>query len=427
MWSLLVLTQLSQAGIVGWPLDFISPLALLGVPGNPDRIAVGRETLRWAGLSVLSGAAVGFVLLFWWKYRHETTVAERSFVALASGSLLLYCVYFLVQGPSYQQWKLASYGWLPFSFVGLAGCLRLWALTSWGERVRRSTFGRRTAAAGLLLVVLGLVGGNLAVHARAEAPLLRLRAAFRNLAVLDTMRSFHEMDLATRDYQSTMLAMYFVRTKLMHPVGQADFPSEAVDYERISADRPLFVQDFGCEGVGHRDTMSIPDIGCLLFSPPSVALDTPYSLNRTFMPVTVEGFGGREPQGRRSIRRRVGLELIADLRRIAVDQDAWVNLLITPRFTDRQPVQRLAFSWGQGRKASGALSSREWISLGVRSEDWRGERIRTLAIALDLFDAGAPGSLVSDSQVPVRASVLLEEVSISTHPAGRVMSGGERR
>ena len=424
---MLVLFELSRAGIGGWPLDFISPLALLGVPGNPDQIAVSSVTLRWVAMAALSSAALLFVLVFWWKYRHETTAAERTFVALASGSLLLYCVYFLLQGPSYQQWKFASYGWLPFAFVGLAGCLRLWELTSWGERLRQATHGRRAAAAGLLLVVMGLVGGNLAVHARAEAPLLRPRGAFRNLSVLDTMRSFHEMDLATRDFQSTMLAMYFVRTKLMHPVGQVDFPSEAIDYKRVSADRPLFVQDFGCEGVGHRDTMAIPDIGCLLFSPPSVALDTPYPLNRTFMPVTVEGFGGREPQGRRSIRRRVGLELIADLRRIAVDQSAWVNLLMAPRFTDRQTVHRLDFSWGQGRKASGALSSREWISLGVRSEDWRGERIRTLAIALDLADAGAPGSLVPDSQDPVRASVLLEEVSISTRPAGRVMSGGERR
>ena len=46
---------------------------------------------------------------------------QRTLVGLASGSFLLYSAYFVSVGPSYQQWKFASYTALPLSFVVFTG------------------------------------------------------------------------------------------------------------------------------------------------------------------------------------------------------------------------------------------------------------------------------------------------------------------
>ena len=45
----------------------------------------------------------------------------------------------------------------------------------------------------------------------------------------------------------------------------------------------MFIQNFGCEGVGHGDTVSAPGVGCLLMAPPSMTVGTSYPFNRTFL------------------------------------------------------------------------------------------------------------------------------------------------
>jgi hypothetical protein len=219
-----------------------------------------------------------------------------------------------------------------------------------------------------------------------------------------------------------MLAAYFIRTKTVHMVNLSYFPRAPVVLEQISSRRPYLIQRFGCEGVGHGDTVSVSGVGCLLLAPPSVAFDTPYPFNRTFLPVALRGLSGREPWGRWNQSTTAHLTFSADGRRAPIHRDAFVNLQVAPHRLPGLVSRRLVLSWGAGRAAETLLADREWISLPLQPGDWAGgPKLCTLEVSVTMPDAVPPRSVDPQSSESRPIAVSFEDVSFSAAPRGRVL------
>ena len=416
--------NLSQIGVAGWPLDFISPLAVLGFPGRADQLEL--ETAGHAGYAIaLTGVAVAVLVsgYFWW-FRSSTNHTERVWVGIGAGSVLAYCIVFSVVGRSYQQWKVASYLLLPLSFVLFAATLRLGALAV-GETAALSSVLRRVLAVALPWAMAFLfVGGNLRVHAADEPPLRRFPAALTNLGEIDKLKFFREMYVEMGGFGVTFMPVYFIRDKELHLISESYYPREKLSLDRVSRTWPYFTENFECDAVGHTNTMTIHGVGCLLFDPPSPELDTSYPFSRTFMFMTsMAGLGPPEPWGRWSVGNLVQIELEADAQRMPLDREVYLNLQMRPYLPPRAQHQRLLFSWGSGGEASVDLAAREWLSVRLDKAHWKGVRVRTVMIRLDLPDAVAP-STVQDSPETRPLAVAFEDLSLSTSPRGRLLASG---
>ena len=428
-WSINMVRSLSQAGVAGWPLDIISPLAVLGLPDmavDHGHIEISHLIARVWAVAAFCAVALVLGFLYFWQFRRRTTPAQRTLVGLAGGALLLYCAYFVYLGPSYQQWKFASYSVLPLSFVAFAGGLQLLQQSRPFARATRTAVGRRIVTALLGMVAVSLVGGNLLIHAQREPALVRFPGTLRNLATVDALPFFRELAVQMDDSNpfGPFLALYFLPSKRVHVISSSFRPNEPLSFERVSRQRPLLIQNYGCEGVGHDDTMTVPGVGCLLLAPPSLALATSYPFNQSLLFVHFEGLGLREPQGRWNSRSSTTLELTADLRRAYVYRDTYVNLRLNPYLPPGTLRQRLLFTWGANEHAEVALGAGGWVSLPVGPADWMGDRLSKLAIAIALPDSAsphwveAPGGRYREVR-PL--AVMFEELSVTVSPAGRVV------
>lgn len=419
-WVVDMITGLSQPGVAGWPLDIISPQLILGLPGTfADVGQVESPAGRAWTIGIFCTVAAMLGLLYVGRLRQRTTPAQRALAGLAGVTFISYCAYFVIVGPSYQQWKLASYSTLPLSFVVLATGSCLFRQSAAFARVTRTNLGRRVVTAFLIIAGVGLVGENLRIHAVRDAALLRFPGTFRNIAMMNDLPFFREMsiemELYPSDYQS-VLALHFLPSKRVHVVSTLFTPNEPLSLEHISRLRPHFIQNYECQGIGHDETLTVPDVGCLLLAPPSLALDTVYPFNSSFLFVELESLGAREPDGRWNTHTTVSLDLMADPRRVPVDRELYVNLRLRPYLDPETPWQRAVFSWGIGRQAEVSLEQREWISLPAQVLDWTGEWLWTLPISVDLPD----GVKLPTDDRPL--AVMFEELSLSVSPRGRVVT-----
>lgn len=430
-WSISMVRSLSQAGVAGWTLDIISPLAVLGLPGmavDRGHIEISHPTSRVWAVAAFCAVALALGFLYFWQFRRRTTPAQRTLAGLAGGAFLLYCAYFAYLGPSYQQWKFASYSVLPLSFVAFAGGLQLLQQSGPFARATRTAVGHRVVTALLGMVAVGLVGGNLLIHAQSDSELVRFPGTLRNLAMVDTLPFFRDLAVQMDDSNpfGPYLALYFLPSKRVHVISSSFRPNEPLSFEHVSRQRPLLIQNYGCEGVGHDDTMTVPGVGCLLLEPPSLALATSYPFNQSFLFVHFEGLGPREPPGRwNNSQSPVTLELTADLRRAWVYQDTYINLLLNPYLPPGTPRRRLVFSWGADEHAEALLGAGGWISLPVRPADWTGDRLSKLPIAIAFPDSVAPHWVEAPEgrYKEVRPlAVTFEALSVSVSPAGRVLT-----
>ena len=423
-WALDMVLSLSQPGVAGWPLDIISPLAVLGLPGVlTDGGQVDSPAGRaWAFVIFCTVAAV-LGLVYFGRFRQRTTPAQRTFAGLAGASFISYCAYFVVVGQSYQQWKLASYSVLPLSFVVLATAICLCRQFTTRARISWTALGRRSGTVLLVTGGVGLIGGNLLMHTLGDSDLLRFPGTLRNIAMVDELPFFREMsiemELEPSDIQS-WLALHFLPSKRVHVVAATFTPNEPLALDQISRLRPHLIQNYGCQGVGHDETMTVPDVGCLLFAPPSLALDTAYPFNDYFLFVVPTGLGGPEPTGRWNTGSTAFLDLMVDPQRIRIGRDIHVNLLLTPYLVPGTPRQRAVFSWGNGRRAEVVLQGQEWISLPTRFADWTGNWFWTLPISVDFPDWVQPGAAGRGERRPL--AVMFQELSVSVSPRGRVVT-----
>ncbi|MCL4849684.1 MAG: hypothetical protein KJ066_24295 [Acidobacteria bacterium] len=443
-WSAEMVWTLSEPGSAGWPLDVISPFALLGLPGG---MAHGTQVVgpvqRALAIGVYGAVAAALGLAYFWRWRRQTTVAQQALAGLAVSALLSYCAFFALVGPSYQQWKFASYSVLPLSFVVWAGGLRLLLRSDALSNAR----GRRVAEALLLACGAGLVGGNLLAHSVSDPDLQRFPGTYRNLAMVDALPSFHHMSLQMNDWphdHPTRLALYFLPSKRVHVASSIFEPRVPLSWELISRERPHLMQDYGCEGVGHDETLTVPGIGCLLFAPPSLALERVYGFNLSYLFIEPRRMGDRELDGRWNADSTVFLTLTMDPRRERMDQVEYVNLRISPFLTAETRNQRAVFSWAGGRRAEVSVASPEWVSLPVRPADWTGEWLRKLTFTIYLPDgvwgwwASLPvrreewtGRWTAPAAVPEGTvgeldyrplAVMFNELVVSAAPRGRIVA-----
>jgi hypothetical protein len=399
----------SQVGVAGWPLGFISPLALVGFPGGVHTIeldAIAHPMYVIGAVAFSAALIAGYFRAF----RSKTTIAERLWVGIGVGSFVIYCIFYLVVGRSYQQWKLASYLPLPFSFVYLAATVRLVALADlpvvWRSRVGSALHWALPATLAILAVA-----ANLRIHAFSEPPLRRFPASYANLARIDELKNFRDMYVEMGSFSGTFMPVYFIRQKHLHLVDESYYPREPLSLDRVSRSWPYFTQKFPCDAAGHSDSMPIDDVGCLLFNPPSPQLDVPYSFARRLMFFTpASGFGPPEPWGRWLVGHVASFELEADTQRVPLDGPLYLNLSIEPYIPPSGTHQRLSFSWGAGRHGGVELARPEWLSIPLEAADWRGLRVRTVSFRLDLPDAIAPATVEASPERRVLAAALREFV-----------------
>jgi hypothetical protein len=422
-WMVRWMGHLSQPGVAGWPLDMISPLTLLGGPSDIGRIQVGSAAARGYGTLALCLLAVAMAACYFTWLRRRTTTAERTLVGLSAGSLVAYCAAFAVLGPSYQQWKLASYAPLPFSFVVFAAGARAWSLVAAGGFAARLTWARRSGAVMLAVVPVALVSGNLYVHATSDPPLYRMRASLRNMERLDAFKTFREMyvEMSGPPF-NTFLAVYYIRNKELHLVSPSYYPVERLTPDRITRGRPLFIEaDYPCESVAESGAITIPGVGCLLQSPPSPRLDVSYPFTSIYPFIETAGLSSPEPFGRWSASPSVQVGISVDGERFPTDERMYVNLRMSPFVARSIRRQRIGLSWGASRRADEALAAREWISLPAGPADWTGDRFKTLTISLSFPDAAVPMSIDDRSRDARLLAVTFEEMSLTRQPQGRTV------
>jgi hypothetical protein len=424
VWSIQEVGFLSRQGIAGWAMVMISPWALLGWPGTAGDQVQCLECLNVAStpgrlplLGIGVFAAIGTALLtVFWRGRYRYTTAQRAIVAVGAGAMLVYPAMFLLLGPSYQQWKFASYTAMPFGFV-VTATVGLWA--------SRSRSGARFAA----IVGVLLVAGNVYAHAQWDPPLVRLSADLQNLRSLDSDKSYKEMTLRMSESTGaypTWMALYFLPSKRVHVVSDGFRPREPLSYETITPQRPLLLDGVGCDGIGHSEARNVPGIGCLTLRPPSFTLDTPYPFNCSFVFLELSGFGEREAEGRWTLGHEASLTLHGDIRRVDLFDQVFVNLKITPYLPPASYRQRFVVVWGNGQTGHAQLEEPGIISIPVRQPDWSGTRVWTTRLTLTLPDALQPPWMYAPRGKPGGPPLagLFQELSVTKAPLGTVVSTG---
>lgn len=417
-WTWRMAQGLSVKNAAGWPMNVISPFALFGFPGPVDQTLLKtpvQEGVSLAGYLIVAAALIG---VYFWRDRATSSRLERTLAGVAAGTLLAYVAYYLRIGYSYQQWKFASYFPWPWTFVTLAAAGR--TVRPWAGLARRVPM-----RAGLLAVSVAVVfiGGNLVTHALMDPVTVQLNGALRNLAAIDRLSGFREMDIDMDQIGPTMMAPYFIRTKTLHMVSRSYYANAPVALDQISPQRPYFAQDVDCAGVGHDRVMTIEGLGCLIFAPPVVRLDTEYSFARTYLPIGLDGFHPREAGGRWNDAGNVRIAITADDRDLLLAPSAFINLHVSPLRVEGRPGQRMLVAWGRGRMARAMVTGNQWLSLHVGLGDWKGTGVlKTLAVSISLPDAIAPSQIDPGLNDHRRLAVFFGHLSLTASPRGAVVT-----
>lgn len=294
---------------------------------------------------------------------------------------------------------------MSFAWAGLAyGLLRSGAL----DRIARSGTDRRLSKALLAYAAIALVAGNVAVDAVRDPGPVRITAAWRNLEDVNR-QPFRALTLKIDEpvnSLSTALALYFLHTKKAQVIDSEVEVSE-LQYDAVSRQQPVFIHRFGCQGAGHNEIVEVRGIGCLILSPPSMMVGTPYPFNRVFLFMSYEGMTAREPGGRWNTRPTLSLKLTSDPGRASLDQEMYVNFFVNPFLPAGVKPQRLVFRWGKDRRGETSVGEEVWFSLPIRTEDWTGNRLWTLPITIDFLDG---------------RTILFHELSLTETPRGTLVT-----
>ena len=292
---------------------------------------------------------------------------------------------------------------VPVVWGALAGAMRRWRVL---ERPELSEADRRLA--GALGVYAGgvLIFGNIAVQAFSGVETMRQPGAWRSLYAVSE-QPFSAVTLKVDDASdglSAALAMYYLPGRTAEVIGRGVSLQE-LPFDSISTRQPMFVHNFGCSGVGHDDVVPLQGVGCVLWAPPSAAMDVSYSFGQTFLFLSFDRMTPREPGGRWNTRPTVELRMMADPARVALDRELFVNLLVDPLLPAGPSPQSLTATWGAGRRGGIAVDRRQWFSLPVRNGDWKGNRVWSVSLQID---------------IPDKRRLLFQEMSLTAVPRGSV-------
>jgi hypothetical protein len=266
---------------------------------------------------------------------------------------------------------------------------------------------RRLAQALAVYAVLSLALGNVVVHAMRVTRPARRPAEWRQLDQVNAL-AFRNVTLKVADDAhglSAALAMYYLPGRKAEVFGR-DISPEDLSFDSVSREQPMFVQNFGCEGVGHGDTVSVQAVGCLLMAPPSMALGTSYPFNQTFLFLTYDHMTPRQAGGRWNTRPTLQLQVKSDPQRVPLDRDLFINLLLHPMTPDGTKPRPLVFRWGSDHRGDVSLGEQRWLSMPVRSGDWTGTRLWMLPLTIEFLDGRA---------------VLFNELALTEQPRGAVV------
>ncbi len=417
-WALRMIRDLSHPGVAGWTLNIISPAALLGLPVSLRHIDAAGSTEKYWAIAGIWVVVILAMAAFGRPGQTRAASGRRTFYGLACLGFLIYGAYFSVVGASYQQWKLASYVAMPFSFVFITAVV---GLVESRLRAKGPAPGARFGGSSVVaLAGLALVGGNLAVHAAADPELRRFSGRFEKFARVAAM-PFRELSIDATDHLA-LLSVYYLPGKRLHFTGPNFGYVEPLSLAAISPARPLFLIDYDCVGVGHVDTLPVDGLGCLLFQPPSLLMGADYPFSRTYLFIDQRGLGLREDWGRWNSRGTVELALTADQRRIRLDEAAYLNLELQPCLVPGLRAQRIRIGWGAGRRAEALLGEREWISLPLRGSDWAGEWVSTQTVSLELPDIVPPHWVDGRYRETRPLAVGFVSLSVSVSPRGRTVT-----
>jgi hypothetical protein len=408
----------------------VRPAAIVGLPGGTIteagvQIVPGQQVLALTAFGVM---AAWLFAMFFLGARAATPPAARALAGVAGASIIVYLAYFFEIGPSYQQWKFASYSVLPWSFVLFAGSLQLLQQSQRFRRLTQGNSGRLAATVLLGATAIGLVGGNLWFRTVKDRALRHFPVTLRDLERIDALTSFRSVSLWTENPRDlgTSLALYFLPSKRVHVVGDnTTFDMELA--ERISAMHPLLVLG-ECPDADGEQTVRLEGVGCLLQAPPTPALGVQYSFASRVAFMAAEGLDLREETGRWNRTDQVRLRLTADARRMSVAGELYVNLHVQPYLPPGvRTEQPMNLEWGDDRRATTTLDDkrhyREWISLPVRSGDWSGNWVWILPISIEL-----PAARERDRHRDERPlAVMFLDFSITREPVGRVIPSSEDR
>jgi hypothetical protein len=296
------------------------------------------------------------------------------------------------------QWSLAHFTpsaafastGIVVSIVAAGGLAYLALNVDW--RTRLSTMDQRLVAALMVYIGIALILGNVVARAseRRRTP-IRIPAEWQNVERL-AERSPRQVTMKLgRDPRGIFTAV----TRYYLPTTKVEIIPPGVripDYGAASRENPLLIHNFSCEAAGHGDVMAIPEVGCALFAPPTVALDAIYPFDRVHLAVEFDNMSDPESGGRRSTGEPISLLLMADPERVRVDTPLYVNLLVKPLQPGDAHAERLMFTLATQKRAVSAVSDVSqsgWISIPISTADWARNRIWVLPISIEFPDGGA--------------------------------------
>ena len=273
-------------------------------------------------------------------------------------------------------------------------------------RIGHSAVDRQLVRALVVYIAAGVIIGNVAVQAVSGRAPMRWPGAWRELNQIGRM-PFQAFTLKVADQPnglSTALAMYYMPGRKADVIGRGVATSR-LPFENVTRQQPMFIQNFGCEGVGHADTVSAPGVGCLLMAPPSMTVDTAYPFNRTFLFMNFDRMSARDPGGRWNAGPTLNLRLTADPQRAPLNRDMFLNFLVNPFLPPGVKPQRLVLRWGADKRGEVLIADRQWFSVPVGSGDWSGNRLWTVPVTIDFPDG---------------RTILFHEVALTETPRGSV-------
>ncbi len=204
---------------------------------------------------------------------------------------------------------------------------------------------------------------------------------------------------------STALAMYYMPGRKAHVIGRGvsldELPFETVSTAATDVHSELRMP--GCRTWRHSIRA-----GCWLPADGAAEHD-----RRDFVSLQPDiSLPGLRSHDARAIRAADGIRgrrstcgLTADPQRARLDREMYINFLVNPFLPAGVKPQRLVLRWGTGRRGEVVVGERQWFSLPVGSNDWSGNRLWTVPVAIDFPDG---------------RTILFQEVALTESPRGQV-------
>jgi hypothetical protein len=406
MWQFLA--QISNNHSIGWPLDLISPAAIFGFPSP---IQVHGRTRQIIGV-VVSLVIMSFILYRYWKSRKaEHRLIGFALFAITVLALFFYFLYFYRSGPTYQQWKVASY--LPqLLSVCLLGAV--FQLIS-GTKFAANKYKQKS----LLAICAVMAIGNVAVDKLRQSQTQIFSSKYENLKALDMLGGANDIYVKMSSLSTSFFAAYFVQHKTLHLLSDSYYLKDVLDIREVSRNKPLFLEGDSC-GADERN-VTITNVGCLYYSPPSLEYGKQYNLGAVVPGIASStGLSNPEGWGTWSNANDVQLKILLSPDSVPKNNPLYLNVEVQPFIVGPVKNQRVTLSWGKNSRADKVIDQQEWVSLPYVSNDVSNASTHELALRVHIPDAFSPHMVDKSSPDTRLLGVAFLKLSVTSAPMGGV-------